>query len=284
MRSTHDMMTTLLICCLLALPTTAVAAESRVQTRNLSFGVVPQQAPSKLLRSWKPVLKYLQTQTGHRFIFRTAPDIPTFEQRLQAGEYDFAYMNPYHFTVFNRGEEGYQAIAKAKDKRIQGILVVHKDSSIKTLQDLDGHHLAFPAPGAFAASVLPQIHLKNAGLMIEPEYVSSHDSVYKAVAEGFYPAGGGVIRTFKASPPDVRAQLRVLWTTPSYTPHAIAAHPRVGPELRAAVQQALAAIDSDTRAPALLERLKLKGFVVARNADWDDVRALHIDTKLGKGD
>lgn len=264
---------------------TAAAAQSdgEAQSPTFSFGIVPQQAPSKLLQSWGPVLRFLQERTGYRFVFRTAPDIPTFEQRLAAGKYDFAYMNPYHFTVFNRGDEGYQAVAKAEDKRIRGILVVRKDSALQTLADLEGATLAFPAPTAFAASVLPRAHLRALAINFGVQYVSSHDSVYKGVARGLYPAGGGVERTLAATDPAVHEQLRVLWTTPGYTPHAIAVHPRVAQDVVDAVRQVLTAMADDEAGRAALEGLKVKGFEAAKNANWDDVRALNIETRLGSG-
>jgi phosphonate transport system substrate-binding protein len=247
-----------------------------------SLGIVPQQAPTKLLASWGPVLRELEAHTGHRFVFRTAPDIPTFEQRLAAGEYDFAYMNPYHFTVFNKGDKGYQAVVKAEDKLIRGILVVVKDSPTETLQDLEGQTLAFPAPAAFAASILPRAHLKAEGITFDVQYVSSHDSVYKAVAKGLYAAGGGVLRTFEATNPSVREALRVLWTTPGYTPHAIAVHPRVASETGSAVQAVLVGLAASEAGRTALDGLKVKGFEKADNADWDDVRELNIETRVGK--
>jgi len=247
----------------------------------LTFGFVPQQAASTLLRSWGPVLRFLERETGHRFVFRTAPDIPTFEERLATGEYDFAYMNPYHFTVFNQGDEGYQAVARATGKRIRGILVVRKDSPIQSLQQLNGVDVAFPAPAAFAASVLPQAHLDTEGIQFQPHYVSSHDSVYQAVAKSLFAAGGGVIRTLKATNPVVREQLRVLWATPEYTPHAVAVHPRVHSSVIDQVQQALVNLGTRKGARTMLEGLKINGFEIARNADWDDVRQLDIRTPVG---
>lgn len=261
----------------------AIAADSINDTpqRTFSFAIVPQQAPIKLLQSWGPVLSYLQKLTGHHFVFRTAPDIPTFEDRLRAEDYDFVYMNPYHFTVFNQGDAGYQAVAKAKVERIRGIIVVRKDSPLQSLGDLNGLTLAFPAPAAFAASVLPRANLKAMNIAFEAKYVSSHDSVYQAVAKGFYPAGGGVIRTLNATDPETRQQLRILWTTQEYTPHAIAVHPRVPADIVSAVRGALAGMSDDEAGRAALERLKIKGFVIAANTDWDDVRQLNITTEVG---
>jgi len=272
-----------IIGCAWSLSAIAAGIGREAPERAFSFAVVPQQAPSKLLEAWGPVLRYLEQHTGHRFIFRTSPDIPTFEDRVLAGEYDFAYMNPYHFTVFNRGEDGYQAVAKARDERIRGIIVVRKDSPIQSFAELDGKELAFPAPAAFAASVLPRASLKAAGIEIDAKYVSSHDSVYQSVAKGLYPAGGGVVRTLNATDPAVREQLRILWTTPGYTPHAIAARADVPADVVAAVQQALVAMADDEEGHAALEKLRIKGLERATNADWDDVRALNINTSLGSG-
>lgn len=244
--------------------------------KSYSFGVVPQQSASKLAELWTPIVLHLSEQTGLQIQFATAPDIPTFEKRLASGEYDFAYMNPYHFTVYHQ-QPGYQALAKAKNKQIKGIMVVRKDSGITALHQLNQKTLAFPAPAAFAASILTRAHLNKIGVTFTPKYVSSHDSVYRSVAMGLYPAGGGVIRTFNNIPETIRQQLEVLWTTQGYTPHAFAVHPGVDKADQRIVQQALIEMSNTAGGLTLLESLKLKGLESANNSDWDDVRGLNIE-------
>ena len=249
------------------------------QAATLTFGVVPQQAASKLARLWSPILDDLGVRTGVRIGFRTAPDIPTFERRLAAGDYDLAYMNPYHYTLFSR-DPGYRAFARQRDQRIRGLLVVRRDSPIRDITDLAGRQVAFPAPAAFAASVLPQAALRQAGIDIQAHYVRSHDSVYRAVVQGLYPAGGGIERTFKGTEPEVRDQLRVLWSTLDYTPHAIAAHPRVDPVLVARIRDAMVAMAETPRGAELLAAIEFEGIEPGEDADWDDVRALGIDIPI----
>jgi phosphonate transport system substrate-binding protein len=253
----------------------AVGDESGLQVHT--FAIVPQQSASKLARTWAPILDYLGRESGLSLEFATAPDIPEFEARLAAGEYDISYMNPLHYTVFSE-TPGYRAFAKARDKHIEGILVARKDSPIQSPPELDGATLAFPAPGAFAASVLTRAYLTAEGIGFTPRYVSSHDSVYRTVAKGLYPAGGGVLRTFNSMEADVRAQLRVLWTTRGYTPHAFAAHPRVPSGSVERLAQAMAGMDADETGRALLARLAVKGFETAKDSDWDDVRSLGIQS------
>lgn len=241
----------------------------------LRFGVVPQQSASRLAALWVPLLAELENRGAPTLAFRTAPDIPTFEQRLAAGEYDLAYMNPYHYTVFSQSP-GYRAFAKARGRRIQGILVTRRDSSLTTLSDLDGAELAFPSPAAFAASILTRANLASAGVSFQPRYVSSHDSVYHAVAKGLYPAGGGVVRTFESVAPHIREQLQILWTSDGYTPHAFAAHPRLGTDTVGEIAALMIGLAEDETGRALLEPLRLPGLEAAQDADWDDVRVLEI--------
>lgn len=245
------------------------------QADTLTFGIVPQQSAKKLAKLWTPITAYLSEKTGHTIRFTTAKNIPTFEKRLQKGEYDIAYMNPYHFTVFNE-KPGYQALVRQKDKRIKGIMVVRKDSTLADLQELSGNKLAFPSPAAFAASVVPRANLTQQGIDFEPKYVSSHDSVYLNVAKGLFPAGGGVVRTFNNTDPEVREQLKVLWTTDGYTPHAVAVSPKVSESAKESLRAALLAMADDPEGQELLKKLNFKAFTHASNSDWDDVRGLNI--------
>ena len=67
-----------------------VLAQSGQEPVNLAFGIVPQQSASKLAGLWTPILAYLSQKTGYAIRFKTARDIPTFEQRLAAGDYQCA--------------------------------------------------------------------------------------------------------------------------------------------------------------------------------------------------
>jgi phosphonate transport system substrate-binding protein len=246
------------------------------QQKTYTFGVVPQQSALILARLWQPLLKAVSERSGYRLEFRTTRNIPTFESRLLTGEYDFAYMNPYHFTVFSE-KPGYMAIANERNKFLQGIIVVRKDSPIRSLEDLHEARLALPAPAAFAASILVRTELNSRGISYSPVYVGSHDSVYHSVTRGMYPAGGGIIRTLNNLKPGIRKQLRILWESGRYTPHAITAHPRVPRKVIDAVQQALVDLGQTEVSQAALDALNMHGFRQARKEDWTDVRTLNIE-------
>ncbi len=246
------------------------------QNKVITFGIVPQQPPQKIVKKWRPITNYISKQTGFKIVIKTAPDIPTFEKRCLKGQYDIAYMNPYHYVIFHQSP-GYIAFAKQKDKKIKGILVAAKSSPYKTPVDLDGKKLAFPSPAAFAASILTRAYLTNNGINFTPSYVKSHDSVYLSVAKGLYSSGGGVVRTFNNMNKETRDKLRILYTTKGYTPHAFAAHPRLAPQHIDKITQALLSINDDSKEKQLLKVINFNGFSPAKDQDWNDVRALGIN-------
>ncbi|ALM92977.1 phosphate/phosphite/phosphonate ABC transporter substrate-binding protein [Alteromonas stellipolaris] len=242
---------------------------------TLTLGIVPQQSAKKLAETWQPLINYISEHANIDVVFKTAKDIPTFEQRLAEGEYDIAYMNPYHFVVFH-DSVGYRALARQIDKRIKGIIVVDANSDIVSLDDLNGKEIAFPSPAAFAATIIPSAYLKQQGILFTPRYVHSHDSVYLNVQRGFFNAGGGIIRTFNGVDDNIRSALRILWESDGYTPHAIATHPRITDTQRDALLTALLTLSEDEDNKQLLKNVGFKGFISSVDEDWDDVRALGI--------
>lgn len=258
--------------CLVAAPMHVSAQDAK---NPLAFGIVPQQSASRLAEEWGPLLAEVSRRSGIPLTFRTAPSIPVFEERLGQGAYDLAYMNPYHYVVFH-GAAGYRAFAKEQERKIKGIVVVRKESAYRKVADLSGKTVVFPAPAAFAASILPQAEFGRLQIPIETRFVTSHDSVYRAVASGLQEAGGGIQRTFEATPPEIRGALRVLSETPAYTPHAFAAHPRVPAAILERVLAAMASLAADETGRRLLAPLAFKGIVAAQDAEWNDIRALDI--------
>ncbi|MEY4754255.1 MAG: hypothetical protein RJA44_1930 [Pseudomonadota bacterium] len=255
-----------------------LAAQDR--PAGLTVGVVPQQSAADLASDWIPMLQEAGRRAGLKLVFRTAPDIPTFEDRVLAGAYDLAYMNPYHYTVFSR-TPGYKAFAKEKGRKLVGIIVVRKDSPVQSLEQLAGQVVGFPAPAAFAASILPRAEFSRRGIDIQARFVSSHDSAYRGVAQGIFAAGGGVQRTLEAMDPAIANQLRVLTTTAPYTPHALAIHPRVDAALAARLLQAFISLADDEAGQHVLQPLAFKGLEAAQDSEWDSIRRLKLDQSIG---
>lgn len=259
----------------LILPLFIQAAHAEAPAGGYSFGIGPSQSAMELAKRWTPVMQYLSEKSGVPLQFKTAKDIPTFQQQMREGVYDFAYINPYHYLEYHKGA-GYSAFAREKDGKLFGVLVVKKDGPIQDVAQLNGQIVVFPTATALAATWLPLSMLKDRSVQVTPQYVNSMDSVYRSVAKGLFPAGGGELRTLGMIDPEVRNQLRILWTSEGLPPFTFAVHPRVPKDAIAKVQKALDEMDQNPQGMALLKANNFKGMEVTDDAGYNDMRKLNI--------
>lgn len=261
-----------------ALLASATQAQTRVPatTIHLRFGVGPYQSATVLAKHWTPIISYLENATGYTLELTTATDVPMFTQKMQQGQYDLAYTNPYVYTLFHKSA-GYHAFAKERNAPLTGIILVRAHSPYRNLQDLNGLTVAFPGAAAPAATLLPLAHFKQLKMTVTPSYVISLKSVYLAVSKGLFPAGGGELKNFMALDPVLRHDLRILWIGPSLPAFAFSAHPRVPKVVIARIQRALVDMNNDPEGVRLLKKINGNGFISAVDSDYDTVRARKLE-------
>lgn len=246
---------------------------------HIKVGVVPQFEQRRLLATWDPILNEIQVKTGCTYELGGNKSIAEFEEKFQAGEYDIAYMNPYH-SVMAYKAQGYVPIVRSGEKKLQGILVVRKDSPIQDITELDGKELAFPSPNALGASLLMRAELATKhGLSIIPRYVKTHSSVYLHVIKKLTEAGGGVGRTFNEQKDMIKDRLRVLYRTSKVNAHPLVAHPRLDEALRMKIQEAFLAVGNEQ--PKLVEKIPMKSPIATSLEDYEDLQAMGLEAFKG---
>lgn len=225
--------------------------------QRFGFEVVPQFPASKIYATWAPVLERVGQAARVCFELKIAPSIPDFEIQLLQGRPEWAYANPYHAVLAHQRQRYVPVLANGQEM-LSGILTVPRQSPIQRLDQLRGQKVAFPAPNAFAASLLIRAELARQQVEITPVFVKTHSNVYRSVIAGDAAAGGGVNQTLQSEPAAVQAELRVLFESPGYTPHPVLAHPSVPAALRQRVEAAFLALGQDAAGQALLEGVNLE--------------------------
>ena len=225
---------------------------------NYIVGVVPQFATQIISSTWEPLLEELAAKTGDTFELVIETDITQFEVAFERGDYDIAYMNPWH-AVIAFETQGYVPIVKDGANSLKGILIVKADSEISEVSQLDNAEIAFPSPNALSASLLMRTELATLhGLTVTPLYVRTHPSVYLNVALGKSLAGGGVLRTLRAQPQSLQDQVKIIYETREVSPHPIVAHRSISAEARLKIANALLDIAAEPEGAALLAGIPMQ--------------------------
>lgn len=242
-----------------------------------SVYVVPQLPASQTYVRWAPVLERVGQSAGLCFDLKISQSIPDFEGDLLGGKPDFAFMNPYH-EVMAYQAKGYLPLLADGRNKLDGIIVVKNKSRISSIEDLRGTKMAFPAPNAFAASLLVRATLAKQGIEIEPIYVKSHNNVFRSVIAGDVSAGGAVNNTFQREPSEIQGQIRTLYVTRSYMPHPFSVNPRIPAKDREKVIQGFLNLTKSQEGLALLDGIQMPEPILVNYAhDYQPLERLGLE-------
>lgn len=243
-----------------------------------TLAIVPQSSPASTYRQWTPFAERLGRLIGERLQIRVYRTFDEFETDLVNGRVDFAYMNPYHLLIA-RKQQGYIPLLRDGSRLLSGVLVVRRDSPVKSPQDLDGRDIGFPDPDAFAASLYMRALLQEKEkIRFQPRYFTTHSNVYRHVILGTVAAGGGVNVTLARERPEARNELRVMYETPATSPHPLCAHPRISAALQQRVIQAVLSMVEDDDGRAALKLIDIPQPVRASYArDYQSLEKLQLE-------
>ena len=254
-----------------------IATSAHSYDKVFRVGVVPQFDTHRLHTIWNPILEHLSKLTGFQFKLITASSIEDFEKAFMNGEYDFAYMNPYHFILANK-LQGYLPLVRDVGKKLQGILVVNKDSGIDNVSQLQGKIIAFPSPNALGASLqMRQELVDDFSMSIKPSYVNNHDSVYINVLLGEEIAGGGVEKTLKQQPLRYQDALKIIHKTRAVPPHPLVVKASISRQIRDKVINGFLAMGTTKKGTMLLANIPIKQIGYAKLEDYELLKAMKLE-------
>lgn len=276
MKVSASLFTALLLASPLHLHAACYGDQTRAPT-PLTFSPVPQLPVPTMFAYWAPVLEAVGKHSRQCFDLVIKPTIPDFEKYLLKGTPDMAYVNPYHAVMAYKAKQ-YQPFLADGSSLLTGILVAKNDSPIKQLSDLQGQRVDFPAPNAFAASLLLRAHFAQLNIRIRPNYVKTHSNVYRGVLIGEAAGGGGVNKTLDAEPMEIRQKLRVMYETPGYRSHPVIASPKISLATKEQIFQGFLALTKTEQGRALLENVQLKEPIpVSYQKDYRPLERLNLD-------
>jgi len=242
-------------------------------------GIHPLHNPQRLMELYGPIVDHIgATVPGVRLKLEASRNYEEFDRKLYSGHFDFAMPNPYQ-TVLSL-KHGYRIFGKmGDDENFRGIILVRKDSGIKTVRDLKGKKVSYPALTALAATMMPQYYLHTHGIDvnrdIENLYVGSQESSIMNVLRGHVAAGAtwpAPWKTFGAEHPEMASQLEVKWQTAPLVNNGWVVRSDISPALADQFAAALFGLNTSEQGRKMLARLPISRFEPASEATYTPVR------------
>lgn len=245
------------------------------------LAVHPLHTPEKLAQAYQPLLDFLNASLPDvHFELEASSSYRAYEEKIRARTPEILLPNP--LQTLQAQHSGYTVIAMAGEPTdFRGIFLVRKDAAVQRPEDLRGRAVAFPAPTAVAATILPQLYLQRQGINVQHElekrYVGSQESAMMSVYLGEVAAAATwptPWRAFQRDHPQEAAQLRVSWETPHMVNNSLMLRDDVPLELRRRLQQLLFALESSPRGRDILVAMQTARFLPADNSSYAPVHAL----------
>ncbi|UVM22799.1 putative selenate ABC transporter substrate-binding protein [Pseudomonas wadenswilerensis] len=218
---------------------------------TLRVSAIPDEAPTELLRKFKPLGEYLEQKLGMKVEFVPVADYPAVVESLVANKLDMAWLGGFTFVqVHLKDPTATPLVQREQDAKFTSKFIT-ANPNVKSLADLKGKTFAFGSISSTSGSLMPRYFMLKDG--IKPEtyfsrvaYSGAHDATAAWVQAG--KADGGVLNAsvwekLVASGKVDTSKVKVFATTPSYFDYNWTVRGSLDPALKDKIKQAFLDLD-----------------------------------------
>lgn len=233
----------------IALSVSAVFAQA---ADVLKVSAIPDEAPTELLRKFKPLGAYLEQELGMKVEFVPVADYAAVVEALAADRIDMAWLGGFTFVqVHLKDPTATPLVQREQDAQFTSKFIT-ANPQVHSLADLKGKTFAFGSISSTSGSLMPRYFmLKNDG--ITPEgyfsriaYSGAHDATAAWVQAGKVDAGvlnASVWDKLVASGKVDTDKVKVFATTPTYFDYNWTVRGNLDPVLKSKLKAAFLALD-----------------------------------------
>ncbi|MGE7992956.1 putative selenate ABC transporter substrate-binding protein [Pseudomonas sp. NPDC089554] len=232
----------LLSCC-------AVLAQA---AETLRVSAIPDEAPTELLRKFKPLGEYLEQRLGMKVQFVPVADYPAVVEALASDRLDLAWLGGFTFVqVHLKDPAATPLVQREQDAQFTSKFIT-ANPEVKSLADLKGKSFAFGSISSTSGSLMPRYFMLKED-NIKPEdyfgrvaYSGAHDATVAWVQAGKVDAGvlnASVWQKLVDAGKVDTSKVKVFATTPTYYDYNWTVRGKLDPALKDKIKQAFLDLD-----------------------------------------
>jgi phosphonate transport system substrate-binding protein len=281
--------------CLLAGVLAAGAATA--QTKELNFGFISTESSSNLKSAWQPLLEDMGKATGIKVNAFFAPDYAGIIEGMRFNKVQVAWMgNKSGMEAVDRaqGEVFAKTVGKDGSEGYYSLLVVHKDSPLKTLDDVLKQRasltLGFGDPNSTSGTAVPGL-FAFAQNKVDPlkdfkrTVRANHETNLLAVVNKQVDvATNNTENTYRFSQTHaaLSKEFREVWRSPMIASDPIVWRKDLDEAAKAKVRDFMLGYGKTEREQAILQTIGYSAFRSSSNAQLVPVRQIELARERSK--
>lgn len=260
--------------------TSSIFAKDKAQT--FTFGVLNQTSNEETKERWQPILDHLFKKTQIKLVLLQGKDAEETDKMMAQNKFDFIYTNHHLHDQYNSLK--LKTLVKFRDSDITGDVITKNNSAIQKIEDLTGKKIGYPTNSALVAYYVNKVKLFQLKVPHKEVFLGDQDKTLKALIDGEVDAVGinsSFVKKYEDAHKD-QAPFKRLYTSESFSGLPIVYYPKVPKDIVTRVKKAILLLDLDEDLKPVLLKLKIKGFVEASDAEYENARKVYklIDNDL----
>jgi phosphonate transport system substrate-binding protein len=260
------------------------ATDLGTEENPIVMSFVPSGDTQDIIASGDTLAMMLTEQTGLVVQSNVGTDFSSVREAMCANQAHIGWLNTFNYVLANEqcGVDAALATSRFDATTYAGQIIVHADSGIETLADLEGKVMCWVDPASTSGYIIPRIMLAAEGIDPDTAFsetieAGSHNNVVTAVYNGDCDAGAtfsdartGIEEEF----PDVLEKVVVLATTSDIPNDSVSFIADFPTEMRATIVAALLDIAGSPEGQEALNTLyNIEGLIESDDSFYDVFRA-----------
>lgn len=276
---------------LIALTAAGWLGAVQAQTKEINFGFISTESSTNLKSAWQPLLEDLQKATGLKVNAFFATDYAGIIEAMRFNKVQVAWMgNKSGMEAVDRaqGEVFAKVVGKDGNEGYYSLLVVHKDSPLKTLDDVlkarQNLTLGFGDPNSTSGTAVPGLYafqmnqvdpLKDFKRTVRANHETNLFAVVNKQVDVATNNTENLDR-FSKTNPDKVGNLREIWRSPMIASDPMVWRKDLDPAVKAQVKNFLLGYGKPEREQQILQTIGYSAFRASSNAQLVPVRQIEL--------
>ena len=259
---------------------------------ELKVSAIPDENPQEMLRIYAPFADYLSKEIGIPVKFVPVTDYAATVEGLAANRLDLVWYGGFTSVQAEKRAKGARRIVMRKeDAEFKSQFITRKDTGIRFLKDLKAKTFSFGSVSSTSGHLMPRYYLLQAGIDPDKDFArfafsGAHDATAAWVEAGRVDAGAlnflvwdKLVQSKKVD----TTKVIVFWTTPAYVDYVWTVRAGVDDALVGKISRAFLKLDyKKPDEKRLLDLHRTKGYIAAKDSDWEDIERAAVAAGLLK--
>ena len=264
---------------------------AQAQSKEVNFGFISTESAANLKSAWQPLLEDMQKSTGLKINAFFATDYAGVIEAMRFNKVQVAWMgNKSAMEAVDRssGEIFAKIVAKDGSEGYYGLIIVNKDSPIKTLGDVMKKHadltLGFGDPNSTSGTAVPSFYAFGPA-HVDPvkdfkrTVRASHETNLLAVVNKQVDVATNNtenMQRFEQTHPEQARQVREIWRSPLIASDPLVWRKDLDPGAKKLIRDFLLSYGKDAREKAILANIEYSGFRASSDAQLIPIRQIEL--------